>query len=122
MARYDPTFHGAERTAEDDPLMMRRSCRILFHETGHMFGMKHCIFYACLMNGSNHLAEADRQPLHLCPVCLRKLHWSCGGDDFIPRRYADLEKAFEKVGLPAEAEWVRQRRAHVLQAPTGGVR
>lgn len=33
-----------------------------------------CIWYRCLMNGSNHLGEADARPLHLCPVDLRKLN------------------------------------------------
>jgi archaemetzincin len=35
--------------------------------------MAHCTAYPCLMNGSNHQGEKDRRPLHLCPVCLRKL-------------------------------------------------
>jgi archaemetzincin len=41
-----------------------------------MFGIQHCVFFNCLMNGSNHLDESDQRPLHLCPVCLRKLHHS----------------------------------------------
>ena len=43
------------------------------HEIGHMFGVKHCVYYNCAMNGSNHLQESDRRTEHLCPVCLRKL-------------------------------------------------
>lgn len=46
----------------------------MLHEIGHMFGLKHCIFYSCLMNGSNHLEESKSKPMQLCPVCIRKLH------------------------------------------------
>ena len=38
-----------------------------------MFGIKHCVYYECLMNGSNHDEEAANKPMSLCPVCLRKL-------------------------------------------------
>lgn len=30
------------------------------------------------MQGSNHLEEADRRPLNLCPICLRKLQCAIG--------------------------------------------
>lgn len=38
-----------------------------------MFGMRHCIWHECLMNGSNNEEEASNKPIVLCPVCLRKL-------------------------------------------------
>jgi archaemetzincin len=63
---------------------------VLEHETGHMVGLAHCIYFNCLMNGSNHLAESDRRPLHLCPVCLRKLQWSIGFD--VVARYGAPER------------------------------
>jgi len=46
------------------------------HETGHMFGIRHCIAYECGMNGSNHAEERDRQPLEFCPECQAKLWWT----------------------------------------------
>ncbi len=64
FARYLPGQTGAAGAA----LLLRRSCKVLAHETAHLFGIAHCVFYSCLMNGSNHLAEADARPLHLCPV------------------------------------------------------
>ena len=33
------------------------------HETGHMFSMRHCTKYECLMSGTNHMGETDRRPL-----------------------------------------------------------
>lgn len=38
-----------------------------------MFGLAHCSFFHCLMNESSSIPEAERQPLFLCPVCLRKM-------------------------------------------------
>jgi archaemetzincin len=57
-------------------LCLRRTLATAAHETCHILTMKHCIAFACLLNGSNHREESDRRPLHLCPVCLRKLLWN----------------------------------------------
>ena len=38
-----------------------------------MFGLAHCSYFHCLMNESSSVPEAERQPLFLCPVCLRKM-------------------------------------------------
>lgn len=44
------------------------------HEITHMFGMKHCIYYDCLMNGTMSAEETQRRTNNtLCPVCLKKL-------------------------------------------------
>jgi archaemetzincin len=72
FARYDPPFYGEPRGKDYQALLLHRSMKVLTHETGHMFGLTHCIYFHCVMNGSNHLRESDRRPLHLCPVCLRK--------------------------------------------------
>ncbi|MDF2695409.1 MAG: hypothetical protein K0S65_3792 [Labilithrix sp.] len=56
FARYDPTFFGAPREKGHERAMRRRCINVLAHETSHMFGLAHCVFFACLMNGSNHLA------------------------------------------------------------------
>ncbi len=100
-------------SAQQESLTMRRNCRTLLHETGHMFGMQHCIYFSCLMNGSNHLEEADSQPLHLCPVCLRKLHWNRGDPGFVTRRYRQLEQAYKTLGLDDEAAWIARREARI---------
>ena len=107
LARYDPAFYGESRHADYATLLLRRSCKVLAHETGHMFGLAHCTFFNCLMNGSNHLAESDRRPLHLCPVCLRKLQWSIGFD--VLQRYNALERVSGADGFADEADWLRRR-------------
>jgi archaemetzincin len=50
----------------------------LTHEIGHILGLRHCQWLACLMQGSNHLEESDRRPLNVCPICLRKLQSAIG--------------------------------------------
>ncbi len=105
IARYDPRFYG--RAAGDPTLVLRRGARVLAHEACHMLGIRHCIFFNCLMNGSNHLAESDRRPLHLCPVDLRKLHWALGFD--VAERYRRLLAFWREAGVEDEAAWVQRR-------------
>ena len=50
-----------------------RSMKTACHELCHVFGMTHCPYFECLMNGSNLVNEADQKPFLLCPICLRKL-------------------------------------------------
>ena len=107
FARYDPAFFGEARGKDYQKLVLRRSMKVLTHETGHMFGLAHCIYFSCLMNGSNHLQESDRRPLHLCPVCLRKLQFSVGFD--VVKRYQALAQFDEQAGLDDEARWLLSR-------------
>nr|XP_043869961.1 archaemetzincin-2 [Solea senegalensis]XP_043869962.1 archaemetzincin-2 [Solea senegalensis]XP_043869963.1 archaemetzincin-2 [Solea senegalensis] len=68
--------------------LLLRSCKTMTHEIGHMFGIRHCQWLNCVMQGSNHLEESDRRPLDFCPVCLRKLQVSVGFN--IAQRYKAL--------------------------------
>jgi archaemetzincin len=80
------------------------------HETGHMFGIRHCIAYECGMNGSNHSEERDRQPLEFCPECQPKLWWTCGLDP-IARSQA-LAAVANRHNFPVLADrFDRQSRA-----------
>jgi archaemetzincin len=54
-------------------LWFSRVIRIVAHELGHCSGMDHCVYYACLMQGTASMAEDVRQPPYLCPVCLKKV-------------------------------------------------
>lgn len=107
FVRYDPAFYGEARGKGYRSLLARRSLKVLAHETGHMFGMQHCIFWNCVMNGSNHLQESDRRPIHLCPVCLRKLYHAVGFD--VVKRYLALKRVYRSGGLEEEARWVGRR-------------
>lgn len=79
-----------------------------------MLGLLHCIYFNCLMNGSNHLAESDRRPLHLCPVDLRKLQWALGFD--IGEHYRRLEAFWRQEGVDDEAAWIARRLAAIEDA------
>jgi archaemetzincin len=69
------------------------------------------VFFNCLMNGSNHLAESDARPLHLCPVDLRKLQHGAG---FEPAtRYRRLLDFSRKVGFDEESAWLEKRLRYV---------
>lgn len=105
FVRYFPEFWGEESV--DPMLVLRRSCKVLAHEAGHAFGIRHCTAHHCVMNGSNHLAESDSAPLHLCPQDLRKLQWSVGFD--VIDRYQRLAEVYRNLGLVEEAAWVGRR-------------
>jgi archaemetzincin len=107
FARYDPAFHGEPRSKGYQRAMLRRSLNVMVHEVGHMFGLEHCIYFRCVLNGSNHLAEADARPMHLCPVCLRKLHHAVGFDP--SARYRKLAQFYRRHGLADQARFVAQR-------------
>jgi archaemetzincin len=80
FARYDERFFDTEPYKLDYEVLFSRSLKVMVHEVTHMFGLKHCIYYSCIMNGSNHLEEGGKKPLELCPVCLRKLQLSLNFD------------------------------------------
>ena len=79
FARYDPYFNknrdniSKERKMKIYMLLLKRVCKAIIKEICHMFGMKNCIFFSCLMNGNASLYEFDNKPIELCPICLRKL-------------------------------------------------
>ena len=107
FARYDPAFYGQHRGSDYESILLRRSCKVLVHETGHMFGVGHCVFFACVMNGSNHLGESDSRPFHLCPVCLRKLQWSVNWD--MVKRDESLAALYHEFGFEKESNWTEAR-------------
>lgn len=112
FARYDPAFYGEVRGKDYRRLLLRRSCKVLAHEIGHMFSLQHCVFFRCVMNGSNHLQESDARPLSLCPVCLRKLQYSIGFD--VADRYRGLLDFYRELGFYGEAKWVSNRLKRIV--------
>jgi len=106
--RYHPGFDSedtnSELTKEETKLLMIRSCHVMVHEITHLFGISHCCYFRCLMNGANHLAEVDSQPLHLCPMDLHKLQYAIGFNPM--QRYKNLLAFFEKNNSFFEEERV----------------
>eukprot|EP01052_Picozoa_sp_SAG31_P022200 SAG31_NODE_1754_length_7344_cov_20.426639_6_plen_441_part_00 len=100
---------------------LRRCCMVLVHEMTHLFGIKHCVHAACLMNGVNHLGEADRRPFAICPVCVAKFR-ECMRGVWPARQHKDIEdedplivrerhilKFLEGHGLDKDAQLCHER-------------
>jgi archaemetzincin len=88
-----------------------RTLKTAVHETGHMFTIQHCTAYECGMNGSNHLPEADSQPLGFCPEDEMKVWWACRFDP--KTRYERLAEFAERHHLVDEARAWRAALAAV---------
>lgn len=70
VIRYTKKFTEKEY---DYNTFLIRTLKTTLHEIGHMFGILHCIYYECNMNGSNDLEKSDVRPIYFCPVCYRKI-------------------------------------------------
>jgi len=73
------------------------------HETVHMFGMRHCIYYDCLMNGTMSSDESARKTNNtLCPICLKKLKHNMKFDTL--ERFKALEQATRELNFEFESQ------------------
>ncbi len=94
----------------DEERLLERTIKIAMHEVGHMFSMKHCTKYECLMSGTNHLLETDRRPLDNCPECLAKVAWAMKYEP--ADRYRKLAEFWKKNGNSAEsAQMIEKAKA-----------
>jgi archaemetzincin len=114
LCRYFPEFWTEHRNAGAETRALRLACKVLNHETGHMFGLHHCVFFQCSMNGWNNLEEADEAPIDFCPVCHRKLQWNIAFDP--GKRFAELAAFYARHAMKEEAEFVRERLARWRKA------
>ncbi|MGE0867587.1 MAG: archaemetzincin [Kofleriaceae bacterium] len=107
FARQDPAFFGEARGANWRSVALRRATWTLVHEISHMFGLTHCVYWKCVVAGSNHQAESDSRPLHPCPVCLRKLQSALEFDPAL--REQELAAVLRELGIDDEAAWSERR-------------
>lgn len=121
--------------ATDPVVFTRRCCMVLNHEVGHLFGIKHCIYAKCLMNGCNTLEESEDRPFALCPVDLAKvcdtltqskLMPAARGarrqrNAFLAEREARLLAFFESMGMEEDAALATQRLALIRSGEDGDV-
>ncbi|KAF9068565.1 hypothetical protein BDP27DRAFT_783288 [Rhodocollybia butyracea] len=96
-------------------LWLARICRTASHELGHCFGMDHCVFYACAMQGTASLGEDARQPPYLCPVDLTKVLQASSTME--ESRYKALlaycEKYQDVHHFSAFAAWIQSRLVEI---------
>ena len=110
FARYDEAFYGNDENVE---LLEFRAVKVMIHEMCHMFGMAHCIYFHCLMNGSNHIGETDAKPFWLCPVCARKVCYVLGLE--VAEWYSRILDIIQRAGVyfgPA-GEWYSERLKYI---------
>jgi archaemetzincin len=69
LPRLRQSFYGLQ---DDDDLFFRRTVKEVFHELGHVMGLRHCTNH-CVMIFSNSLADTDNKPSDYCPDCLSKV-------------------------------------------------
>ena len=106
FARYDPAFEGSggPNRAQN---WFRRSTYVMVHELTHLFGLPHCIYYECTMNGVMNADEQIRRANYiLCPICIKKLKKNIGFN--VNARFNCLMEMANKLGFADEAEKYRK--------------
>lgn len=86
----------------------------MVHELTHMFGIRHCIYYCCVMCGSMSPEEGAKKPLFLCPICVRKLQ--CNLKFNYVERYDRLAKVClgsENPNFTETGEWYQERAEYI---------
>lgn len=93
-------------------LYLKRVLRTASHELSHMFSIKHCKQYKCLMNGSISLSEADSKPLWPCPQCFAKIAWFTQFN--LINRMDSLDFFFETHSMKNESLFYKNSKAILL--------
>ena len=105
--------HPTATAATLSSMWLARVCRTASHELGHCFGIDHCVYYACAMQGTASLAEDTRQPPYLCPIDAVKIARATGSD--VQQQYKALlsfcERREDCQMFSTFAAWLRARLA-----------
>ncbi len=96
-------------------IFLHRTLKIAAHETGHMFSMRHCTKYSCVMSGTNNLVETDSRPIDAGPECTAKVIYLSKVDP--KKRYSDLANFATQNKLTKEANDFRQKYRAIESIP-----
>lgn len=116
--------HNASLTASElslsdlENVLLFRLCRTVSHELGHCFGLDHCMYKACVMQGTASVAEDMRQPPYLCPVCGMKIAWASATDDTSeadPESDKVVQKAKPQAGRKREVKNAEDREVRLMR-------
>ncbi|KAK0912814.1 hypothetical protein LTR02_002665 [Friedmanniomyces endolithicus] len=96
-------------------LWLGRVCKTAMHELGHCFGIDHCTYYACIMQGTAGLSEDARQPPYVCPVDTAKLLTATGANEveWLRALLEFCDRFGEDALFSSFAAWLRVRTAEV---------
>lgn len=111
----DGESDGDGEDGDGKGLWFARLARTVSHELGHCFGIAHCVYYACNMQGTAGMKEDVRQPPYLCPICEAKV-----GNAIVREMGGGGEAEKEEWILErgnALKEFCRQLDARELQSP-----
>lgn len=89
-------------------VLLRRCCKTLVHEIAHLYGIGHCIYYDCCMNGSGHLYEDFQQSMHLCPVDLRKIAHIVGTEN-LSSHFRNLYYFFSRHDMHGDVTFLQNK-------------
>lgn len=53
----------------DNELLVSRFRKVILHELGHTFGLKHCLVPNCVMRSSTYVEDIDQKQRHFCTNC-----------------------------------------------------
>lgn len=93
---------GDVHKKEDFKTILIRTLKIASHETGHMFSIRHCYDYHCVLNGTEGLFAVDGRPVWLCPDCLEKYCWNFKTTP--AEQFIRLSAFWRKYGFETEAK------------------
>ncbi|KAJ8364031.1 hypothetical protein SKAU_G00128620 [Synaphobranchus kaupii] len=71
------------------PTELLQCCKVVSHELCHLVGLQNCRWLRCVMQGVTSPEESLLRPMDLCPICLRKLHYTLGFS--LLQRYRKLQ-------------------------------
>jgi len=63
-------LYGLEK---NDELLRERFSKVIVHELGHTFGLKHCTNPVCVMRSSTYVEDLDQKELEFCLSCKEKV-------------------------------------------------
>jgi archaemetzincin len=70
LARLRQEFYGL---APDREVFLERASKEALHETGHTFGLVHCVERRCAMSLSTSIRQIDLKDAVFCPSCAARL-------------------------------------------------
>ena len=88
--------------------------KVMLHEVGHLFNLKHCVYFNCIMNGAKDYEESLNSWFEFCPVCLRKLNINLEFD--VKERFKNIIEGLTKLSTnlyKKEINWFKRRSENI---------